>query len=69
MKKRVWFNLETGVFSNSWKREFMLDKEESYIGGIDSDSKWKLIEYECLTDSNFEFCNLMQVVTNRKGVN
>ena len=60
-KKYVWLNLETGEFSNSWD-----EKIHERITHIEEDLKevkspWKLIEYTCLSDKNFEFCNLMKL--------
>ena len=58
-KKRVWLNVITGEFSNSWNAsECPLtpdDIEYSYTSG------YKLIEYECLNDGDFELCNLMRL--------
>lgn len=67
MKKYVWLNLNTGEFSNSWdeeahnkyntgKRVLELQKEhpETYAG-------WKMIEYTCLNDQDFEFFNKMKL--------
>lgn len=62
-----WLNLETGVFSNSWDEA--THKElgtDQIINTITTASKtFKLIKYECLNDDNFEFYNLMKVVTNK----
>ena len=66
--KYVWLNLKDGTFSNSW------DGSESYITkskedfekemiklAEDNDPYWKLIKYECISDSDFEFFNLMKL--------
>jgi hypothetical protein len=64
-KKRVWFNNNTGAFSNSWEVGSVLDIT---IGddekGKARDRGWKLIEYECLNDDPFVFYDMMKVVTN-----
>lgn len=70
MKQYVWLNMNTGKFSNSWDEETIRK-----VGGIESlieDTKegygagWKLIEYTCANDGDFEFYNLMKIVTNKK---
>ncbi len=65
IKKRVWFNNNSGKFSNSWEVGSVLDitigedeKEKAKERG------WKLIEYECLNDDLFVFYDMMKVVTN-----
>jgi hypothetical protein len=62
MIKWVWYNIETGEFSNSWN-----EKDHEQAGGTKSlldptyhKSTWKLIRYECVSDENFEFMNLMK---------
>ncbi len=61
--KYVWLNLNTGEFSNSWdeKTQQCLGdtinnelKDESYKG-------CKMIKYECLNDTDFEFYNKMKL--------
>ena len=60
-KKLVWLNIETGEFSNSWTNgEYDTDKEE-LLNNTDSNSRWKLIEFECLTDEDFEFSHFMRI--------
>ena len=61
--KYVWYNVETGKFSNSWGED---DHEQA--GGTERllDPKyhsyeWKLIRYESLGDDNFEFNDLMRI--------
>lgn len=67
MAKYVWINLTTGEFSNSWDLSFMssrFETEEEMIKdltGKNHPPEWKLIKYECLTDSEFEFYNLMKL--------
>lgn len=66
MKKYVWLNLNTGKFSNSWDEneprfnieEFI--KEANTIKDNNGDV-WKLIEYTCLNDPEFDFNNLMKL--------
>lgn len=56
----MWLNPVTGEFSDSWKKDDFTDsitelvietskKEDSVRSGF------KLIEYKCLNDDNFEF--------------
>lgn len=58
MKRYVWLNIQTGEFSNSWSEE-----EQKQLSKEDIDERYnthyKLIEYKCLTDNDFEFCSLM----------
>lgn len=55
--KQVWYNVETGTFSNSWLKE---DHDMSIENQADK-SKWKLIEYIVPNDEDFELCFGMQV--------
>lgn len=66
--KRVWFNINTGEFSNSWERgSFGDDWVDSIIsGGSHLNEGLKLIEYQCPNDPSFELYSAMQVVTNKK---
>jgi hypothetical protein len=62
-----WLNLETGVFSNSWDEathnEYI---NQTLINEVNlKTTTFKLIKYECLNDDNFEFYNLMKIVTNK----
>jgi hypothetical protein len=62
----VWLNLNNGKFSNSWD-----ENQQKYIDAemIEKARKdnWKLIKYECLSDQEFEFYNLMKIVTAEKN--
>lgn len=62
-----WLDLETGVFSNSWDENATNDYiNQKMINDITlKNSPFKLIKYECLNDDNFEFYNLMKIVTNK----
>lgn len=53
MKRQCWLNINTGEFSNSWKPEEVCVNE--LIEDADPNSGWKLIEFECLNDQEFEF--------------
>lgn len=68
MTKRVWFNVNSGEFSNSWnKGEFGDDWVDSLLSGQSHIHEgWKLIEYECKNDDSFSFYNWMQVFTSKK---
>lgn len=62
--KRVWLNIVDGTFSNSWQIGGMYDinylnweeeiKEATKRG-------WKLIEYTCVNDPDFELYNQMKL--------
>lgn len=67
MKKQVWLNLKTGEFSDSWEpvergynATAKLLKDVNDINER-TEGCWKLIEYECLNDEDFEFFNLMKL--------
>ena len=60
-KKLVWLNIETGEFSNSWSDGEHGTSKEELSKFTSSDSKWKLIEFECLNDRDFEFTHLMRI--------
>jgi len=61
-KKYVWLNLKTGEFSNSWDDETHADFINEVCGDSRySSSGYKLIEYTCLNDEDFEFYNQMKL--------
>lgn len=62
--KYVWFNLDDGTFSETWNGEDHCLSGKDLADTLDGCPGAKLIRYECLTDTNFEFCHLMKVVTN-----
>ncbi len=53
-KRYVWFR-SNGQFSNSWDEEsfkqFIKDEDLKHA----NECGWKLIEYTCLNDNNFQF--------------
>ena len=63
-KKRtlVWLNINTGEFSKSWNEldyphvdtNLLLERYNPVDG-------WKLIEYKCLNDEEFQFNDLMVI--------
>ena len=59
-KKYVWLNIENGMLSNSWNESdhSILTTEEIEEA---ANSGYKLIQYECLNDEDFELCNLMRL--------
>ncbi len=65
--KYVWLNINTGEFSNSWDEE----TQQKYLKQEEIDNSrsegWKLIKYKCLSDEEFEFYNIMKVVTKQKN--
>ncbi len=62
--KRVWLNIITGKFSNSWPLGGDLDMKftnwEEEIKEA-SNQGWKLIEYTCVNDPSFELYNQMRL--------
>ena len=62
-KRYVWLKPD-GSFSNSWdenehlKHKDIFDEKSLKEAGKD---KWRLIEYSCLNDSDFEFYNMMKL--------
>lgn len=64
-KKYVWLNINDGTFSNSWDKEDHKLINENMINRARQDG-WKLIEYSCLTDDNFNFYGKMKIVYNEK---
>lgn len=61
-KRMVWLNIETGEFSNSWREEdYPWAKADDLLKKYSPKAGWKLIEYECKNDEDFEFTNLMVI--------
>lgn len=64
MKKYVWLNIENGKFPNSWDEEThnrCFNNPNELIEHRKTNPTWKLISYECITDSNFEFNKFMKI--------
>lgn len=61
----VWLNLNNGEFSNSWNKDQQKYIDEEMIESARKDN-WKLIKYQCLTDDDFEFYNMMRIISNPK---
>lgn len=62
--KKVWINIVTGEFSNSWQSGGILDvKFTNWEEEIKEASKngWKLIEYQCVNDPAFELYSQMKL--------
>lgn len=62
--KKVWLNIIDGKFSNSWQSGGPLDIQfNNYEEEVKEASKrgWKLIEYQCLNDPDFELYNQMKL--------
>ena len=62
--KKVWINIVDGRFSNSWQNSGPLDIQFSnYEEEIKEAAKrgWKLIEYKCLNDPEFELYSQMKL--------
>lgn len=66
--KRVWFNINTGEFSNSWNASDHVAFVEENME-LAATKGWKLIEYTCVNDTDFELCDLMKIVTSDKSKN
>jgi hypothetical protein len=66
MIKYVWFNVASGEFSNSWTPEDYPVTEKQLLHDMDiiNCPHMKLIKYECVSDENFEFYDLMRIITN-----
>lgn len=61
--KRVWLNINTGEFSNSWGQDDLgadyPDKPE--VQKEAAEKGWKLIEYHCINDPAFELYDRMRI--------
>lgn len=63
----VWLNIATGEFSDSWQEsDFSIDTNQLIADAIkttkpDERASWKLIEYSCLTDGDFQFDKNMRL--------
>lgn len=69
MKRYVWFNIDTGEFSNSWTDNDMVELKidlNQLVEDAQENTRWKLISYECLSHDDFQFYDLMKIVTNGK---
>jgi hypothetical protein len=63
--KQVWLNITNGEFSNSWSADDPL-RPEACEDGKDrlqqaARDGWKLIEYRCVNDPDFELYNKMKL--------
>lgn len=62
--KKVWLNIVTGEFSDSWQSGGILDiKFSNYEEECKAASErgFKLIEYKCLNDPGFELYSQMKL--------
>lgn len=62
--KRVWLNIINGTFSNSWDKDSLLDIQYSSLEEEMKEAAkkgYKLIEYTCLNDPDFELYNQMKL--------
>ena len=58
----VWLNLEDGSFSESWTRTDLADPEGlAHDVARTAQPLYKLIEYRCLSDAQFEFSRQMKL--------
>lgn len=70
-EKAVWFDMATGDFSNTFRLGELLNStlaalDQSKIGSeelAEKTSTWRLIVYRVESGSDFEFSNLMRLVT------
>lgn len=63
-KRYVWLNLNTGEFSNSWDENSHNADPDLWTTELLDRAKsdgWKLIEYTCLNDPEFEFYQQMKI--------
>lgn len=66
-RSNVWLEIATGRFSDSWmseKKGPCSDAELIKTSGVINAKQyeaWKLIQYECLNDHDFQFSRLMQL--------
>mgnify|MGYP001591353984 CR=1 FL=1 len=62
--KRVWLNINTGEFSNSWQKgeptDILLNSWEDHLTEA-AKTGWKLIEYKCVNDPDFELYKAMKL--------
>jgi hypothetical protein len=62
-KRYVWLKPD-GSFSNSWDESEHLKHQDIFneksLKEAEKD-KWRLIEYSCLNDNDFEFYNMMKL--------
>lgn len=61
-EKAVWYDNSTGEFSNSF--DYRTDAEALKMMGSVDRTTARLIVYRSLYDENFEFSDLMKIVTN-----
>lgn len=75
-EKAVWFDINTGHFSNTFKYGELLNSTLNALGESmeetgrqleEASRGWKLIIYRCDTDPDFEFSHMMKVVTKTKA--
>lgn len=65
-EKAVWLNMDDGHFSNTFKLGELLAADSKAITDAAKQPNWKLIIYRCETDENFEFSDMMKIVTKTK---
>jgi hypothetical protein len=62
-KRYVWLKPD-GSFSNSWNEEEHKKNQDIFNENALKEAgkdKWRLIEYNCLNDSEFEFYHMMKL--------
>jgi len=64
--KYVWFDINTGQFSNSFSEKDRKDYIGDDVLELAKEKNWKLIRYKCETDESFDFYNMMKIITNKK---
>ena len=64
--KYVWFNINTGEFSDSWNEN---EIEAHFIENIKDEGllrdELKLIKFKCISDPNFKFVRHMKIIDKR----
>lgn len=68
--RQVWLNTQDGSFSNSWRsddigastQDYLIKSHKEVVADKPIEGKcWKLIEYRCPTDAEFEFYPQMKL--------
>lgn len=60
VKRYCWFNMPDGKFSDSWDEEIQEGLSEEIIK-FANQKGFKLIEYTCINDPDFEFVDDMKL--------
>lgn len=64
MAKLVWLNIKTGQFSECWHEDKYPEGHPLHTARLAQAAEhtdYKLIRFECVNDSTFEFSHLMRI--------